>query len=230
LLLLPSLPPDYEFFASSEVYFCRSKNQLFSDGTRDLGDFYLGARSLSDVWRNTQLSYGLVAITIHWTMALVIVGLFGLGLWMVELTYYDPWYRQAPNIHKGVGVLLSIALIFRLAWRLLNPPPPPVAELTAFERTASAVVHAVLYLLLLAVVLSGYLISTADGRGIDVFGLFRVPATVTGLPEQADLAGRIHLILAVTLIALAGVHALAALKHHFVDRDRTLRRMLGRSP
>jgi cytochrome b561 len=182
------------------------------------------------VWRNTQDSYGLVAICIHWIMAIVVIGLFGLGLWMVGLTYYDPWYREAPNIHKGSGVLLLCALVFRLIWRLTSPRPRPVAGHTAFERASSATVHAALYLLLLAVMLSGYLISTADGRAIDVFGLFRVPATITGLPGQADLAGRFHLILAVTLISLAGVHALAALKHHFVDRDRTLTRMLGRGP
>jgi cytochrome b561 len=89
-------------------------------------------------------------------------------------------------------------------------------------------VHGLLYLLLFGVMVSGYLISTADGRPIEVFGLFAVPATVTGLPGQADRAGDIHLILAVTVIILAIVHALAALKHHFIDRDRTLVRMLRR--
>jgi cytochrome b561 len=74
---------------------------------------------------------------------------------------------------------------------------------------------------------SGYLISTADGRGIDVFGLFTVPATLQGIDHQEDVAGASHLVLAVTLIALALLHAGAALKHHFIDRDRTLRRMLG---
>ncbi|TCT19400.1 cytochrome b561-like protein [Thiobaca trueperi] len=77
---------------------------------------------------------------------------------------------------------------------------------------------------------SGYLISTADGRSLDVFGLFSVPAILTGLPDQADLAGEVHLVLAIALVTLAAVHALAALKHHFIDRDATLLRMLGRRP
>ncbi|MNR57354.1 hypothetical protein D3C85_1781150 [compost metagenome] len=77
--------------------------------------------------------------------------------------------------------------------------------------------------------ISGYLISTAEGVAIDVFGWFSVPATLSGLPEQADVAGVIHFYLAWSLVVLAVLHALAALKHHFLDRDPTLTRMLGRS-
>jgi cytochrome b561 len=76
--------------------------------------------------------------------------------------------------------------------------------------------------------LSGYLISTADGRPLEVFGLFSVPALVAGLEHQADIAGRVHLLLAYGLVGLALLHALAAFKHGFIERDRTLLRMLGR--
>jgi len=178
--------------------------------------------------RNTESSYGLIAVLLHWLVALAVLGLFGLGLWMVELSYYDPWYRRAPDIHKGIGILLFLTLVLRLVWRLGNRRPRPLPEHTRIEVRAAAVIHPLLYLLPFAVMVSGYLISTADGRPIDVFGLFQVPATLTGLPNQADLAGDIHLALAITTIALASVHALAALKHHFLDRDRTLLRMLGR--
>jgi cytochrome b561 len=75
--------------------------------------------------------------------------------------------------------------------------------------------------------LSGYLISTADGRGIDVFGLFSLPATLSGVENQEDIAGKVHQSLAFILVALVVLHALAALKHHFLDRDATLKRMLG---
>jgi len=179
------------------------------------------------MWRNTEKGYGLVAIGLHWLMAAAVFVLFGLGLWMVDLTYYDPWYREAPDFHKGVGVLLFLALLVRLAWRWVNPRPAPESGLSAFERRASSLAHTALYALLLAVMLSGYLISTADGRPVDVFGLFQVPASLRGLPEQADLAGDVHLTLAITLIALAAGHAAAALKHHFWNRDRTLMRMLS---
>jgi cytochrome b561 len=180
--------------------------------------------------RNNADTYGLVAVTLHWVVAAVVATMFALGLWMVELTYYDDWYRTAPAIHKAVGVLLFLTVALRLGWRALDHRPAPLAEHARWERRAAPIVHGVLYALLFAVMLSGYLISTADGRAIDVFGLFRVPATVTGLPRQEDIAGDVHLVLAITLISVAGLHALAALKHHFFDRDPTLLRILGRRP
>jgi cytochrome b561 len=179
-------------------------------------------------WKNTADSYGVVAIALHWLVAITVVGLFALGLWMRSLTYYDSWYDPAPTIHKGVGVLLFLALIARLGWRRLSPVPPPVPTLTPLEHRAAGLVHGLLYVLLLVIMLSGYLICTADGHALGVFGLFSIPATLTGLPDQADVAGAVHLYLAYAIIALASVHALAALKHHFIDRDRTLVRMLGR--
>ncbi|MGB5834199.1 MAG: cytochrome b [Thiohalocapsa sp.] len=182
------------------------------------------------MWRNTETSYGLVSILVHWLVAAAVVGLFSLGLWMVGLTYYSDWYRTAPAIHKGIGVLLFGTVVLRLGWRLLSTRPAHLPSHSALERRAAGVAHVLLYLLLFAVMTSGYLISTADGRPIDVFGLIQVPASITGLPAQADTAGDVHFILAITLVSLAAIHALAALKHHFVDRDQTLMRMLGRPP
>jgi cytochrome b561 len=180
--------------------------------------------------RNTRDTYGLAAVAMHWLVAVTVVGLFALGLWMVELTYYDDWYRTAPAIHKAIGVLLFGVVLLRLAWRALGPRPTVLASHSALERRAAGIAHALLYLLLFGVMLSGYLISTADGRPIDVFGLFQVPAVISDLPSQADIAGTVHLYLAITLVSVAAVHALAALKHHFIDRDPTLLRMLGRTP
>jgi cytochrome b561 len=175
-------------------------------------------------WGNTREGYGLVAIGLHWLVAVTVLGLFGLGLWMVELTYYDPWYRTAPGIHKAVGVLLFIALVLRLLWRLGQPAPAPIGR--RWERALAGLVHALLYLLLFATMIAGYLISTADGRAVEVLGLFAVPATFTGLANQEDIAGAVHFWLAWTLVGLVTLHALAALKHAFIDRDATLRRML----
>lgn len=180
------------------------------------------------MWRNTDDGYGLVAVVLHWLVAVVVVGLFALGLWMVELTYYDAWYRLSTDIHKGVGILLFYVVLARLGWRLVNPRPAPEPTHSRLERVAAAVTHVLFYVLLFAVMTAGYLISTADGRAVDVFGLFGIPATIAGLPGHADIAGDVHLALAIALIALAGIHTLAALKHHFSDRDRTLARMLGR--
>src|SRR5690606_35187706 len=90
--------------------------------------------------------------------------------------------------------------------------------------------HALLYMMLFVILISGYLISTANGQGISYFGWFEVPATLTGLPIQADRARPKPYRMAIPVLALAGLRALGALKHHFLDRDDTLRRMLGLRP
>ncbi len=182
-------------------------------------------------WRNDNQDgghWGAVSIALHWLSALTVVGLFALGLWMTGLGYYDPWYHKGPELHRSIGVLLLLATLLRLVWRWANPVPPPLPEHQRWERWLAAAAHGLLYLLLLLVMVSGYLISTADGRAVQVFGWFAVPATVSGIDGQEDIAGAVHLWAASLLIGLAALHAGAALKHHFFDRDRTLLRMLGR--
>lgn len=179
------------------------------------------------MWRNSTQHFGVVSILLHWVMALIIYGMFALGLWMVGLGYYDGWYHDAPQIHKGIGILLFAALLLRLGWRVISPPPKPLQSYSPPVRFAASAAHGLLYALLLVLLLSGYLISTADGKPISVFGWFDVPALFSGAAQQADLAGDIHLWLAWSLVVLSALHALAALKHHFIDRDVTLKRMLG---
>ncbi len=178
-------------------------------------------------WHNSSSQWGWLAITIHWITAVTVFGMFALGVWMVDLTYYDGWYRKGPALHKSIGITLFLLTLLRLLWRLKNITPDALATHKTWERKAAGAVHILLYLLLFMVMISGYLISTADGRGIELFGLFEIPATLHGIEQQEDIAGLIHLILASTLIGTLLLHAGAALKHHFVDRDRTLKRMLG---
>lgn len=173
--------------------------------------------------RDTSEGYGLVSRLFHWLMAVVIVAMFILGLWMVRLDYYSPYYNSAPDIHRSVGMLLLFALIVRWLWRVSNPKPSD-AELTPIERKASFTVHWGFYVLLLALSISGYLISTPDGDPISVFGWFDVPALIK-MPGLETPAGNVHRYLAYTVIALAVVHALAALKHHVIDKGTTLTRM-----
>lgn len=179
-------------------------------------------------WRNTTTTYGLLSIGMHWLVALLVFSLFGLGLWMVELDYYSSWRHTAPELHKGFGLCLLALMLLRLLWRFLSPPPAPLSSYSRLTRLGAKLGHGALYLGLFAVMLAGYLISTADGRGISVFGWFEVPASITGIPDQEDVAGAVHFYLAWTLVIFASLHGLAALKHHFIDRDTTLLRMLGR--
>ncbi|WP_320836699.1 cytochrome b [Zhongshania sp.] len=178
--------------------------------------------------KNTAGRYGWLSITLHWSMALAVIGMFALGLWMRSLSYYDPWYKDGPAIHKSIGILLFLLLIIRVVWRNLNTRPDDDPALKVWERITAHLTHIALYGLMFALMIAGYFISTADGRAIEVFNWFSVPATIYDLPEQEDIAGEIHEILAWILIVLASVHALAALKHHFINRDTTLLKMLGR--
>jgi cytochrome b561 len=178
--------------------------------------------------KNTRSRYGWLSVSIHWLMALTVIGMFALGIWMRQLSYYDPWYKDGPTIHKSIGILLFILLLARIVWRNINIRPSDDPALKAWERITAHLTHFALYGLMLALMIAGYLISTADGRPIDVFNLFSVPATLHGLADQEDIAGEVHEILAWALVLLAGVHALAALKHHFINRDSTLLKMLGR--
>jgi cytochrome b561 len=177
------------------------------------------------MWRNTRSGWGLVSILLHWLSAVTLIGLFILGWWMTGLGYFDAWYNLAPWWHRSIGMLLLFATLARLVWRFLQPTP--AAQGSRLERLAAHLGHIALYGLLLVVMVSGYLISTARGRGISVFNVFEVPALISGLPNQASIAGEIHWYSALALMLLAGGHALAALKHHLIDRHDTLIRMLN---
>jgi cytochrome b561 len=177
-------------------------------------------------WRNHQNGYGLIAIALHWSIAVLVITLFALGLWMTGLDYYDPWYRRAPDLHRGFGILAGLLVCLRLIWRMVDRRPGVVPGRSAIEKALSSQAHRLLAVWPLLLVVSGYLISTADGRALSVFGWFQIPALVTGIDNLEDLAGDIHLALAIGLMALAAIHAGAAFKHQFIGRDGTLMRML----
>ncbi|MDR5903079.1 MULTISPECIES: cytochrome b [Halomonas] len=176
------------------------------------------------MWRNTNDGWGMVSILLHWTLAILIIGLFILGWWMTGLGYYDPWYNLGPWWHRSLGMLVLFATLLRLGWRLVNPTPRALGG--PLERAIAHLGHLGLYVLMLVVLVSGYLISTADGKGIAVFDWFTVPAVISGLPNQASVAGEVHWYAALALMILSAGHAVAALKHHLVDRNPVLRRMI----
>lgn len=176
-------------------------------------------------WRNQQTHYGVISISLHWLLTVALISMFAVGTWMVDLTYYSEWYHRAPELHKAAGVMVVALMILRLLWRWNNPKPTPLAKV-AWQNSLAENVHRLFYLLVLLLAVSGYLISTAKGQGIEVFGLFTLPALDWQFELQADRAGLMHKYLAWSLIGLVVLHSGAALKHHFIDQDRTLKRML----
>lgn len=177
--------------------------------------------------RNSSTHFGVVSIAIHWLVAVTVFGLFGLGYYMVGLSYYDEWYRLGPDIHRSVGILLFLAVVFRVIWRVANPVPRPLPSHQRWEIRLAHVAHGLLYVLLFVVMVSGYLISTADGSAISVFNWFDVPSLTGRIKGMEDIAGEVHYWSTWAIVILAGAHGLAAIKHHVLDKDDTLRRMLG---
>lgn len=169
--------------------------------------------------------YDPITIVLHWLVAVLVFTLFALGVYMVDLTYYHPWYRSAPELHKGVGVVVFLLVLVRLIWRVNHGVPAGVGP--RWQQRAARAGHWLLYALLVAVPISGYFISTADGRPLEMFGLFSIPALVSEVENLEDIAGLIHQLLAYALTGLALVHAGAALAHHYIAKDDTLRGMLG---
>lgn len=178
---------------------------------------------------NSEKTYGVVSILLHWLMAVALIGMYAVGTYMVDLEYYDTLYHTLPNLHKAVGVIMGGLLLVRLAWLYSQPRPlSSISNAPAITHLAGKLGHLGLYGLLIVMLISGYLISTAKGHGINVFDLFELPALLTADKARGELAGDIHAIAGTLFILLVSVHALAAFIHHFYWKDNTLTRMLGK--
>lgn len=170
--------------------------------------------------------YSLSSRLLHWTVAILVIALFGLGLWMRDLDYYSSWYQTAPQLHVLLGIALVLLMVVRVGVRLKTSPPKPLAELSQMEILAAHTAHKILYFSIFVLIISGYLIVAADDEAMNILGLFDVPVFERLFENQEDIAGDIHEWSAWGLIGLATLHGAAALKHHFISKDDTLRRML----
>ncbi len=180
------------------------------------------------ILRNTPTHYGLVSKLLHWTIAVLILGLVWLGSYMVELTYFDKWYNLSLALHKSLGLLVFALAGIYFCWKIVSPSPDGGATTPRWQRLSVRVMHAALMLLMVAIPLSGYLISTSAGQSIDFFGLFDVPAPARNNKGIRDPAIAAHYYCAYGVLLLVLGHAGAALKHQFFDKDGTLARMLWR--
>ena len=178
---------------------------------------------------NTKNGFGIISKALHWLMAVLLITLFAVGLYMTGLDYYDPLYHSLPWWHKSIGLLTIMLLLLRIFWKLINTEPEALATHKVWEVFLATLIQQLFYFLILLIGISGYLISTAKGKGIEFFNFFEISAVTPALEEgRADLIGDAHEILAILLIVLAALHAAAALKHHFIDKDETLKRMINK--
>jgi cytochrome b561 len=168
--------------------------------------------------------YTRTAIALHWLVAVLILGAFALGLYMVELEL-SPTKLKLYSWHKWLGVTIWMIAVVRLVWRLTHRPPP-LPALPTWQRIAASTTHVLLYVLVLAIPISGWLFSSASGFPVVYFGVLPLPDLVGKDKELAKLLQWVHATLNYTLMAIIVVHAAAAIKHHFVDRDVVFHRML----
>ncbi len=168
--------------------------------------------------------YTRTAIALHWLAVLLIAANLALGLSMVDMPL-GPQKLRWFAWHKWIGITVFLVTAARLGWRRAHPAPPPVA-MPEWQRRAAAAIHAALYVLMLAIPLSGWLYSSATGVSVVYLGLVPLPDLVPKDKALAAVLKLLHIMLNFTLLALVFVHTGAALKHHFVDRDGVLARML----
>ncbi len=176
--------------------------------------------------RSTGERYGSITRLLHWAIAFLIIGLIVLGWWMVDLSYYDRWYNRSLELHKGIGMIVLALAVVKTGWMIFDGKPEFPATIRRWERAAATAANHLFYLLMLLIPVTGYIISTSAGDGISIFGWFEAPAIFSAGEAVRDLAIELHYWLAYATAGLVFIHALAALKHQFMDHDGMLRRML----
>jgi len=169
--------------------------------------------------------YTITAVALHWVIALLIVCAATLGLYMVGLEL-SPSKLRLYSWHKWLGVSIFLLAAVRLVWRLTHAPPPLPESTPRWQRRAAAVNHAAFYVLLIVIPLSGWLMSSALGVKTVYFGVLPLPDLLAKDKELGEQLRAVHVALNCTLGILVAVHVAAALKHHFLDRDDVLLRML----
>ncbi len=169
--------------------------------------------------------YTSAAITLHWAIALLIFATFPLGVYMHDLPL-SPDKLRLYSYHKWIGVTIFMLAALRVIWRLTHRPPPLPASMPRWERTAADATHYLLYMLILVVPLSGWLMSSAKGVQTVWFGVLPLPDLVTKDKALGDLLGEIHERLNFLMLGLVLAHVGAALRHHFIKHDEILARMI----
>ncbi|MFZ0501625.1 MAG: cytochrome b [Steroidobacteraceae bacterium] len=175
--------------------------------------------------RNTTTHWGSVSQFLHWLVAGLILIQIGLGV-TGKLLPRGPGLLTLIRSHKSLGITILAIAVIRLVWRWLNPVPVLPHTIPSYERGIARLTHALLYVVLFAMPLTGWIGSAAHGTPVQWFGLFQVPSPVGKDKALSALMNQTHLYLAIFLGVVLVLHIAAALRHHFVLRDDTLQRML----
>ena len=174
--------------------------------------------------RNSPHRFGLVANLLHWVIVAGIITQYFLAE-AAEDNDASASALTGMGLHRSIGFTILVLAVARLAWRMFDAPPAWPNTMKPLARTLASTTHIAFYVLLFALPLSGWAVSSAEGDPLSMFGLFSFPPLTFG-EAMEDTFEEVHEILFNVLIALGLLHILAALKHQFIDRDGVLRRML----
>lgn len=169
--------------------------------------------------------YSSTAIVVHWLMAVALIGSFSLGVYMYDLPF-SPTKLKLFSWHKWAGVTIFAVLVFRIVWRITHRPPELPFGMPRWQQWAAHTTHWALYGLMFAIPLTGWLMSSAKGFQTVWFGVLPIPDLLDKSEELGDALKTVHQTLNFLLAATVIAHIGAALKHHFINKDDVLRRML----
>jgi len=178
--------------------------------------------------KDTGSRFGSIAQFFHWIVAVLV-------LTQYYLVYWTEWVlpKKSPQaifyisgLHKPIGVLLLLLIFLAFCWRVSNSRPTFPSTMAKWEKIAAHLTHMLLALCVLVMAMSGLIMSTAAGYPPNFFGLYQIPTFISANKALSQLCFNIHVITSYALISLIGLHVLAALKHHFIDKDPVLKRML----
>lgn len=171
------------------------------------------------------MNYTKTAKILHWLMAILLFGLLALGFYMHDLPL-SPDKLKLYSWHKWAGVTAFLLVAFRLFWRITHRPPALPESMPKIMQFAAHAGHLMLYVLMIAIPLSGWLMSSAKGFQTVYFGVLPIPDLLDKNKEVGDLLALVHKSLNLLFVAVLAGHIGAALKHHFIDKDDILTRML----
>jgi cytochrome b561 len=175
-------------------------------------------------FRNTTRSWGALSKALHWLIVLLIISQWVIAERADELTGLAK--LKALGWHKSFGMTILMLAVVRLLWRWMNPTPDLRAETKPWERGLAKISHVLLYALIFAMPITGWLMSSAKAYSVSWFNLFAFPNLVGKNEQLFELMRDVHHALFKVLVAVAVLHIAGALKHHFIDRNDVLKRML----
>ena len=176
--------------------------------------------------RNTQLEYGVITKSLHWLNAAIVILLIGVGWYMIRLSDEDVLYWRLLDLHEALGMSLFILFPLKLVWMAVSPNPKFLPTLATWEFVTASTVRWLFIAAIILIPLSGFLFVATNGEAVTLYHLITIPNLGRASNVTRDWLGDIHYYVSYGCAALVVIHVIAAIKHHIVNKDATLRRIL----